>query len=128
VLCAAIHADEFFSLSFALLIVGISSNRDWLSPLLAGRTMVYLGETSFALYMVHLFIWQIIEFFAMRAHMLRGSAVPGVILVAAVSVFFSSAAIYRYVEVPARDFIRGLDGQHFEASGPAARFSKGFGA
>lgn len=107
--CATFHLDEVFSLCFALLIVALSSDRDWLAAALSRRVMVYLGETSFSLYMVHVFLWEIVAAVANKLGLLNSAGALYVAGAGLVAAALASLALYHAVELPARNYIRRLD-------------------
>jgi len=92
---------------FSLLILALSNPRDLLGRAAARPWMVYLGEISFALYMCHAVVWSAFK------NIIR-IALPGINPVSYVPVLagtalslVTAAALYRWVEVPGRDLLRG---------------------
>jgi peptidoglycan/LPS O-acetylase OafA/YrhL len=106
ILCAYCRWLPFFSLSFAVLILALASDSDWLSGLLSARVMVYLGETSYSVYMVHLLVWEAVAMLAGRAGVLNASGAPYVVAAALVAIAATSSLLYHLIEVPARRYIR----------------------
>ncbi len=111
VLCATLHFDEWFSFLFAIVIVVLSSDADWLSGILSGEVMIYLGETSFSLYMVHVYVWELVAAIAHKAGAINSASAPYVVVIALVAAVAASSFLYHIVEVPSRNYIRGLDRQ-----------------
>jgi peptidoglycan/LPS O-acetylase OafA/YrhL len=68
--------------------------------------MVYLGETSYSVYMVHLLVWDGVAALAGRAGVLNASGAPYVAGAAMIAIAAMSSLFYRLIEVPARRYIR----------------------
>jgi peptidoglycan/LPS O-acetylase OafA/YrhL len=108
ILCAHCRWLPLFSLSFAVLVLALASNADWLSRPLSGRVMVYLGEISYSVYMIHILVWAAIAALAGRAGLLNASGAPYVVAAAMLAIAATSSLLYHSIEVPARRYIRGL--------------------
>jgi peptidoglycan/LPS O-acetylase OafA/YrhL len=117
ILCASCHVDAFFSFFFAVLVVALSSERDWLSGLLSGRVMVYLGETSYSVYLVHVLLWGSIARIARMAGVMNSSSALYVVAVVLVVIAAASSLLYHMVEVPARRQIREFSRRRLGARG-----------
>jgi peptidoglycan/LPS O-acetylase OafA/YrhL len=88
---------------FALLIFVFSLNKGLVSRAISGRRLVYLGELSFAIYLIHTFlIWVIMS------TPLTPARVWGSSLAFWCAVFLSSHLIYTLWEQPLRKFFRSL--------------------
>jgi peptidoglycan/LPS O-acetylase OafA/YrhL len=86
----------------ALLLVGLALDGGWLAQVLAARVTVYLGQASYAMYILHIpLLWW---YMRMRPHWL-GSTAAGLLFTA--GVIAVSAAVFRYFEAPANRRIRG---------------------
>jgi peptidoglycan/LPS O-acetylase OafA/YrhL len=94
---------------FALLIVGLAHGRGFIEWFLSREWMVFLGQASFAVYLLHWPLWS--AFFSTKDKTLLEPALgsiwnaPGYITYLLVLVA-SSAACYRWIEVPARKILR----------------------
>lgn len=99
---------EIGILLFAALILVLSSERDWLCRIFALRWMVYLGEVSYAVYMVHWVVRVIVRAAAEKAGVL--DTAPGGLIVGTYIVVTFGAAIllYHFVERPWRRRLRRL--------------------
>ncbi|HEY7596047.1 MAG TPA: acyltransferase [Actinophytocola sp.] len=99
---------EIGILLFAGLILVLSSERDWLCRFFALRWMVYLGEVSYAVYMIHWVVRVVVRAAAERAGVL--DTIPAGLLVATYIVLTFGAAIllYHLVERPWRRRLRRL--------------------
>ena len=91
-------------LMFAALVpfVAVTSNL-WRNPL-ASRLFVYLGEISYSTYLVHFLLWTLFKI----AFVTDARDVPlalGTLYLALT--FVASVALYRIVEVPARNWLSG---------------------
>jgi len=90
----------------ALLIISLASSRGFVLRALSQRTMIVFGEISYSIYMVHYFIGvHILDY----VHSKTGSAIPGLFgYFGAIGVtIIVSYMMYRWIEVPARRYIRG---------------------
>jgi peptidoglycan/LPS O-acetylase OafA/YrhL len=108
IICATLKFNAFFSLLFAVVVAALSSDQDWLSGALSNKIMVYLGETSYSVYMIHLFLWEAVAATARKAGVLHGSGAPFVVVVALIVIALASFVSYHVIEVPARAYIREL--------------------
>ena len=91
---------------FALLILTLADARDLLSRLLSLSAVVYLGEISYSIYMVH---WpvRVIVRNAFQMLGLLDTLPPALIVCAFVSVTLVGAVVsYHFVELPGRAFLR----------------------
>jgi peptidoglycan/LPS O-acetylase OafA/YrhL len=99
---------EIGILLFAALIVALTSERDWFGRVLSLRTVVYLGEVSYAVYMVHWIARVTVRVAAERAGVIDSIA-PGLMVVAYIAVTMIAAiALYHLVERPWRGRLRRL--------------------
>jgi peptidoglycan/LPS O-acetylase OafA/YrhL len=88
----------------ALLIVTLASGRGVVGRILASPPLIFLGEISFAIYMVH----QIVEtFLAARFNALAGLSTPLAISIYLCATFITSVALFYGVERPCRNWITG---------------------
>jgi peptidoglycan/LPS O-acetylase OafA/YrhL len=98
---------EIGLLLFGVLIMTLADSNDLLSRFLSLRVMVYLGEISYSLYMVH---WpvRVIVRNVLQVHGLLDNLPPAFVVCAFVSVAFLGAmASYHFVERPGRALLRG---------------------
>lgn len=100
--------DHLYLALFALLVFGLGEERGIAARLLASRPMLFLGEISYSLYLVHWLamgasvkLWTA-AFGAPRG----GEALALAALVAAISLL-AATALYRWIEAPARQAVRG---------------------
>jgi peptidoglycan/LPS O-acetylase OafA/YrhL len=91
-----------FVLPFVAIILSIASGPTFLSPLLERPWMVLLGESSYALYMIH---WSATSF--LRLHWLGDWHGPWVHLGFLLATVVASVLCYRFIEVPWRERLRG---------------------
>jgi peptidoglycan/LPS O-acetylase OafA/YrhL len=95
-------------LLFAALILVLASERDWLCRVLSLRVVVYLGEVSYAVYMVHWVVRVVVRTAAEKTGLI--DAVPAPVMVLAYIIVTIAAAIglYHVVERPWRKRLRRL--------------------
>ena len=86
--------------AFLVLILVFSINRGFLSRLLSFRALVYLGEISFAVYLIH---WPI-ERFVEERHLIADPVLR--VTVVAVAVIALAALAFHWVERPANRLAR----------------------
>ncbi|PYE53199.1 acyltransferase family protein [Deinococcus yavapaiensis] len=96
-------------LAFAALIVGLASGRTWIADRLSSKLFIRLGEASYAFYILHSPLW---EWAATVQKMLPGRDLPAPVffwgMLAIVTV--ASLATFRFVEDPARRWLRDREG------------------
>lgn len=99
---------EIGILLFAALILTLASERDWLCRVLSLKAIVYLGEVSYAVYMVHWVVRVTVRVAAEKAGVLE-SIPPGLIVAAYVTVTMLVAILlYHFVERPWRRRLRRM--------------------
>jgi peptidoglycan/LPS O-acetylase OafA/YrhL len=100
-----LSVNGYFLPVFAAAIVIFARGRGWLSALLSRRVPVYLGESSYALYMIH---YPIIMWVMTRGHAVGVThwAVWQKQLLIVVASLSLSAVCFRYYEVPLRSWLR----------------------
>lgn len=105
-----------WSLGFPSLLVVMALRRGLVSRLLSVRAMVLLGEMSYALYLVHYGI--MLGFAYVRPYAIRipDPAVYGLFWVV---ILVASWALWRWVESPARSYVRAWWRIHEQALSPA---------
>jgi peptidoglycan/LPS O-acetylase OafA/YrhL len=97
---------EIGILLFAVLILALTSERDWFGRVLSRRTMVYLGEVSYAVYMVHWVVRVAVRSGAEKAGILD-SVPPGLVVAVYLAVTMVAAILlYHLVERPWRRRLR----------------------
>jgi len=99
---------EIGLLLFAALVLTLASERDWLCRPLSLKTIVYLGEVSYAVYMVHWVVRVTIRVAAEKARVLE--SIPlGLVVAAYVTVTMLAAILlYHFVERPWRRRLRRM--------------------
>jgi peptidoglycan/LPS O-acetylase OafA/YrhL len=94
-----------YSPLFALLIYGLAKQQGRAAQILSTKTFVFLGEISFALYLIHLTVWQNMEGFNLEHPYIKQDSALNflicVILSLALATFF-----YKVIEVPYRKTLR----------------------
>jgi peptidoglycan/LPS O-acetylase OafA/YrhL len=115
-LLAALHTngpDLLVVVLFALLLMAVVSNRGRVQAWLNSSPLVWLGEVSYALYLIHGLVQHVTsEVMALGWHMhdraqLSGNASLGVLaLMIAISLVLAALS-YRWVEKPAQRYLRG---------------------
>ncbi|TFD21996.1 acyltransferase [Cryobacterium sp. TMT4-10] len=90
---------------FALLILALANGTGWTGRILSTRTAVLLGESSYAVYLLHLPLYQYYNRAADLVAPTFAVSLAGVFLFTIALVFVAIFA-YRYIEVPARRQIR----------------------
>ncbi len=99
---------EIGILLFAALILTVASERDWLCRLLSLKAMVYLGEVSYAVYMVHWVVRVVLRAVAERLGILDAIP-PGLVVASYVAVTMVAAIVlYHFVERPWRRRLRRM--------------------
>lgn len=95
-------------LLFGCLILALATERDWLCRIFALRWVVYLGEVSYAVYMVHWVVRVVVRTAAEKAGVI--DTIPPGLLVATYIVATLGAAmlLYHVVERPWRRKLRAL--------------------
>lgn len=93
-------------LATVVLIACICNSKDWLDRALAHKSVVYLGEISYAFYMIHWFVVKLCER-AFQSHIQDGS--PWLYFIMACELCVSglmAAVLFKYIENPARQAIQ----------------------
>jgi peptidoglycan/LPS O-acetylase OafA/YrhL len=97
-------------LCFVAIIIGLSRGQGWLSAALGSKPMLYAGEVSFSLYMMHVILLKVFKIVLPAAHFVHSS--PGlrlaVILAYLVSIALVAVLTYEWIERPAREKLRGV--------------------
>ncbi|SHG11378.1 Peptidoglycan/LPS O-acetylase OafA/YrhL, contains acyltransferase and SGNH-hydrolase domains [Kaistia soli DSM 19436] len=91
-------------LSTALLIFVIAFQAGFLSALLRLPVLVFLGEISFSIYMVHQIL---LRSYATHADWFAGLAPPVMLALYGAVLLVTATLLWRIVELPARSFLRG---------------------
>ncbi|MDQ4038228.1 MAG: acyltransferase [Actinomycetota bacterium] len=93
---------------FAALVLTLASERDWLCRVLSLKTIVYLGEVSYAVYMVHWVVRVAVRAAAEKSGVLV-SIPPGLVVAVYVTVTMLAAIfLYHIVERPWRKRLRRM--------------------
>jgi peptidoglycan/LPS O-acetylase OafA/YrhL len=109
ILCVAFRQSFLAVLCMPLIVLGLAYGRGRLAKILAAPALVYVGEISYSLYMVHRFTMGIVFTpFAMTplAHSLPAVARNSVLVLSLVAVAGVAYLMHEYVEMPARSWLR----------------------
>ncbi len=100
-------ADVWFALAFAWIIAAAPGLSGWPGRVLSHRALVRLGDESYSLYMVHVFVFTIL-FGALRTQRFSAlaSAPHLVDLLAIAAALVAASLSYRLIETPAQTWIR----------------------
>jgi peptidoglycan/LPS O-acetylase OafA/YrhL len=92
-----------YMLPFSMVITGLSCGDNFLSPMLDHPMLVFLGEASYSLYIIH---W--IPLVALDLMQYEKGGWPGDLTILAIiaGIILLSGVCYKYVETPARKAIR----------------------
>lgn len=93
---------------FAALILVLSTGDDWLCRILSMRVVVYLGEVSYALYMVHWVVRVMARAVVEKAGVLAWAPPALVVAAYVVLTVLAAMALYHVVERPWRRRLRRL--------------------
>jgi peptidoglycan/LPS O-acetylase OafA/YrhL len=98
--------------AFAALVLCLACGQGWLARLLAAGLPVWLGEISYSLYLLHIFLLHPIDLArAGFGRLLPRGAADAVSIVAIFGLLLAAASIsYRLVERPGRRLLRGWAG------------------
>lgn len=88
--------------AFALLILAVALDQSALQRFLARKVMVYLGNISYATYLVHYLIY---DYFKLVFASDQGTAAPWSVFLAFAVILAASSFLYHMVELPAQTFI-----------------------
>jgi len=108
--CIGLQLPDVISVTFiALLLYTLTSEQGLLNRFLATKAMVYLGEVSYSIYMVHALFIGIVGQANKRLHFI--SAEPTlqnllVFLAITLGIIGVAHCMYNFVEVPSRNLIR----------------------
>ena len=98
---ALVKANGYYTAMMAVVVWTFAHERGRLSKLFASGPAVFLGEISFAFYLLHCLVF-------FHAHRLLGvdPLTPvGLAVVSALATLILSAAVYRWVETPSRKWV-----------------------
>lgn len=93
-------------LFFATLIISLTNPHDLLGKALAAGRMVYLGEISYCIYMVHWPVRVVFRELLERLGILTSLWPPVIITAYSLIAIAGAALMYRWIEVPGRSVIR----------------------
>jgi len=99
--------DWVYILAFSSLVLGLSTNRGFVARIFAARQMVYLGEISYSVYLVHSLVLSVMGQVARRVvEYPDWTAAVASGLVAIIGSLVGGHALYVFVERPARTRLR----------------------
>lgn len=91
---------------YAILVVALAQETGILKRFMSHPALLFLGESSFALYILHYPVWAWMSWLAKHlGHAEFLSSLPGLVAYLAVALG-SSAFAYRFIETPARRWLR----------------------
>ena len=93
---------------FAALVLTLASERDWLCRVLSLKAVVYLGEVSYAVYMVHWVVRVIVRTAAERTSILEYIPLGLMVAVYVTVSMLAAVLLYHLVERPWRRRLRRL--------------------
>lgn len=100
-------SEVWFPLMFGWIIAVAPSLKGPLGRLLSHRSLVRLGEESYSLYMVHIFVFTILYGALRTQHLSALASFPHVCdLLAIVAAIFAARLAHRMIEIPAQSWIR----------------------
>jgi peptidoglycan/LPS O-acetylase OafA/YrhL len=99
---------EIGLLLFALLIVALANDDDWLGRVLSVRFLVYLGEVSYAVYMFHWVARVVVRVGLERAGVFDRLADWLVVSLYVGVTIAGAIVLYHFVEKPGRKWLRAL--------------------
>ncbi len=106
-ICFVGRVPDYFGVpaAFVFIVFALTSPTGPISNLLSWRPLLYLGEISYATYMVHYFIKDWVKFLLVR------DGVPNWLVFSTfvVVTLLASVALYKWVEVPWRTRLRALN-------------------
>jgi peptidoglycan/LPS O-acetylase OafA/YrhL len=93
---------------FVILVFGLATSKGVIARMLSGKAVVYAGEVSFSLYMIHGLMQKVFKITLPSAHFVQASsgARLGVLLLYAVGLGVGSVVTYTFIERPARQKLR----------------------
>jgi peptidoglycan/LPS O-acetylase OafA/YrhL len=114
-----VQRDTLTVIGLGLLIFGLSSNKDFVAPLLALRPIVYLGEISYCLYMVQRFPMEGLSMARKASAALAGSPTMQVFVLLAM-LLAAGHLTHRFIELPGRKWLRrALSARHVQPTAAA---------
>jgi peptidoglycan/LPS O-acetylase OafA/YrhL len=94
-----------YSPLFALLIYGLAKQQGLAARILSTKTFVFLGEISFALYLIHLTVWQNMEGFNLEHNYIKQGSALNFLICVTLSLAIATL-LYKFIEVPYRKTLR----------------------
>ena len=106
IVCLFIHnSDLVLVLGFAMLVFSCSTDTGIVARFLGWQPIYFLGEVSYSLYLIHEIVDRTLKYY--YKHHYTGSYLNApVILTYLTAIIFLSYLGYRFVEVPAREYLR----------------------
>ncbi len=95
------------SLLYGTIILALAQDRGRLRDLMSNRSLLFLGEASYALYILHYPVWAWMEWLSGKFGMQDAFRSPAGLLPYLVVAIAVAAAAYRWLEIPARRWMRG---------------------
>jgi len=100
-------------LFYALIIFLFSHTRGIIGRFMGSRIMVYLGEISFAFYMIHLIVIQLLERYDFQPIPMYHGGLIGAALMLSIA---AASLLYHFIEIPAKSALLALCDRGFSAS------------
>ena len=94
-----------YSPLFALLIYGLAKQRGLVARILSTPALVFLGEISFALYLVHLTVWSMMQGFNLEHPYIKQDSALNFLVCLSLSLAIATI-FYKFIEVPYRKTLR----------------------
>ncbi|TGN30344.1 acyltransferase [Empedobacter tilapiae] len=95
--------NGFFAPLFALLIYFISKNNGWITKLFTNKKLIYLGEISFAIYLLQ---FPVFYFSKYSLKLLTIENELTLFLISLITLILVSHLTYKHFEIPVRDYLK----------------------
>lgn len=99
----AMRFDTYYILPMAMLVISFSWDQGLFAKAISGRALVFLGEASFALYMVHLLVIRWGEALRLKIFNDTSAGIEAAVVYVLVSVGLSALLFWRF-EIKAKDW------------------------
>jgi peptidoglycan/LPS O-acetylase OafA/YrhL len=105
---------------FLILIIALSSKKDWLGRGLSTKLLIYLGEVSYSVYMFHWVARVIIRTALEKVGVFYEIPAPLMIAFYSAGTLVGAILLYHFVEKPGRSKLRSLGSPRLAARSAAA--------